>query len=183
MVVLIAKLYAAEASAKQHVERKRLSYPSACRWRWRLRQNYSVPVLARIKERLDKWTPVTGTDPATPDSPLGKAIGYAGNRWTHLTEYASTGDLPIDNNPAENVQRPIAVGRKNHLFLGSESGGHVAATYYSLIQSCRLQLIDPVSYLAQVSARLLAGETDYEALTPWAIAQAQRTAADNPTIA
>ncbi len=54
MVILIAKLYAAEASTKQRVERDRLSYPAACRRRWRLRQRYSVPVLTRIKERLDK---------------------------------------------------------------------------------------------------------------------------------
>lgn len=183
MVILIAKLYAAEARAKQRAERDHLSYAAACRWRWRLRQRSSVPVLARIKARLDRWTPVTGTDPATPDSPLGKAITYANTRWTHLAEYATTGDLPIDNNPAENAQRPIAVGRKNHLFLGSESGGQVAATCYSLIQSCRLQRIDPVGYLVQVSARLLAGETDYDALTPWAIAEAQRMAAANGTLA
>ena len=82
----------------------------------------------------------------------------------------------------QNAQRPIAVGRKNHLFLGSESGGLVAATCYSLIQSCRLQLIDPVGYLIQVSARLLAGETDYDALTPWAIAEGQRRAAADRTI-
>lgn len=183
MVIVIAKLYAAEASTKRRVERDRLSYAAACRRRWRLRQRYSVPVLARIKERLDTWAPLTGTDPATPDSPLGKAIGYARNRWTQLTAYATTGDLPIDNNPAENAQRPIAVGRKNHLFLGSESGGQVAATCYSLIQSCRLQLIDPVGYLIQVSARLLAGDTDYDALTPWAIAEAQRKAAADKTVA
>lgn len=183
MVVLIAKLYAAEASTKRRVERDHLSYAAACRRRWRLRQNYSVPVLARIKERLDQWMPLTGSDPATPDSPLGKAVAYANTRWTQLTEYASTGDLPIDNNPAENAQRPIAVGRKNHLFLGSESGGQVAATCYSLIHSCRLQLIDPVGYLIQVSARLLAGETDYDALTPWAIAEARCRAAANGTVA
>ena len=177
MVILIAKLYAAEASTKRRVERDRLNYAAACRRRWRLRQSYSVPVLALIKERLDKWMPLTGTEPATPDSPLGKAVTYANTRWTQLTEFATTGDLPIDNNPVENAQRPIAVGRKNHLFLGSESGGLVAATCYSLIQSCRLQLIDPVGYLIQVSDRLLAGNTDYDALTPWAIAEAQRKAA------
>ena len=101
---------------------------------------------------------------------------YSLTRWKQLTHYADTGDLPIDNNPAENVQRLIAVGRKNHLFIGSESGGHNAACFYSLIQSCRLQNIDPVAYLRDISARMLAGDVNYDALTPAAMANASRKA-------
>ncbi len=52
----------------------------------------------------------------------------------------------------------------------------MAATFYSLIQSCRLQKIDPVGYLAQISARILAGETDFETLTPRAIADTMKPA-------
>jgi hypothetical protein len=62
------------------------------------------------------------------------------------------------------------VGRRNHLFLGSETGGHNAAVFYSLIQSCRLQGIDPVGYLKEICGRMLQGETDHAALTPRAIA-------------
>jgi hypothetical protein len=111
-----------------------------------------------------------GIDPALPGSPLCKAVLYSLTRWGMLTAYAETGDWPIDNNPAENVQRPIAVGRRNHLFLGSETGGHNAAVFYSLIQSCRLQGIDPVGYLKEICGRMLQGETDHAALTPRAIA-------------
>lgn len=177
MVLLIKILYAAEERAKERAEREQLDYRSACRLRWRYRTLCSARVLKRIKARLDDWAPMTGKNPATPDSPLGKAVMYALPRWSGLAAYAETGDLPIDNNPAENVQRPIAVGRKNHLFIGSEDAGEMAATFYSLIQSCRLQKIDPVGYLTQVSARLLAGETVYDQLTPWAVGEAQRKAA------
>ena len=176
MLILIGKLAAAEKSAKEQRENKKLNYYDACRWRMRMRQNYSVHVLAKIKQRLDDWKPLDGKNPATPDSPLGKAVMYSLTRWEQLTHYADTGDLPIDNNPAENVQRLIAVGRKNHLFIGSESGGHNAACFYSLIQSCRLQNIDPVAYLRDISARMLAGDVNYDALTPAAMARAKRKA-------
>jgi transposase len=174
MVLLIAKLSAAEKRAKDHAERHQLGHLAACRWRWRLRQRYSVKVLALIHERLKRWAPLTGIEPATPDSPLGKAVLYSLKRWTLLTSYADTGDWPMDNNPAENAQRPIAVGRRNHLFLGSETGGINAAVFYSLIQSCRLQKIDPVGYLKEISERMLQGETDHAALTPHAVADARR---------
>jgi transposase len=173
MVLLIAKLSAAEKRAKDHAERHQLSHLAACHWRWRLRQRYAVKVLARIHERLQRWEPEVGSDPALPDSPLGKAVLYSLTRWRMLTAYAETGDWPIDNNPAENVQRPIAVGRRNHLFLGSETGGLNAAVFYSLIQSCRLQDIDPVGYLKEICVRMLNGDTNHAALTPRAIAAAR----------
>jgi transposase len=178
ILILIKKLAAAEQRAKEQRDNKKLNYFDACRWRWRLRQNYSVHVLNKIKQRLDDWEPLRGKNPATPDSPLGKAVMYSLTRWEQLTHYADTGDLPIDNNPAENVQRPIAVGRKNHLFIGSESGGHNAACFYSLIQSCRLQNIDPVAYLRDISERLLAGDINYDALTPAAMALAKKKIAE-----
>jgi hypothetical protein len=65
-----------------------------------LRQRYAVKVLARIHERLTRWEPVVGIDPALPGSPLCKAVLYSLTRWGMLTAYAETGDWPIDNNPA-----------------------------------------------------------------------------------
>jgi transposase len=173
MVEWIAKLYAAERRATK----RGLSGDVLRRWRWRLRQRYTARVLSKIKERLDAWNPdLLSTTAALPDSPLGKAIRYAMNQWDMLARFATTGDWPIDNNPAENAQRPIAVGRKNHLFMGSEGGGEMAATFYSIIQSCRLQGIDPVAYMTDVSQRLLDGSRDYAALTPRAWATERRLA-------
>ena len=91
-----------------------------------------------------------------------------------LERFASTGDWPIDNNPAENAQRPIAVGRKNHLFMGSEGGGEMAATFYTLIQSCRIHNLNAVAYLEDICRRLLNNDRQFHAMTPkaWATAHA-----------
>jgi transposase len=175
MLILIGKLYAAEARVKARAEHDQWDYQTTCRWRFRLRRGYSKQVLAQIKDHLDIWEPNVGKKPALPESPLGKAVMYLLNRWTDFTRYAETGDFPIDNNPVENAQRPIAVVRKNQLFLGSEGGGQVAAICYTLIQSCRLQKVDPVAYMVEACTRKLAGETDYAALTPAAIAVERAT--------
>jgi hypothetical protein len=173
MVDLIAKLYACERRA----ERGDLAHFARCRRRWRLRQRYARHVLAKIKACLDEWQPGMHPGAPTPDQPLAKAVMYALNQWDALARYADTGDWPIDNNAAERIQRAIAVGRKNHLFMGSEGGGEVAAVLYSLIQSCALQGIDHVAYLNGVVERLLAGETDYASMTPGAVAAARRAVA------
>ena len=170
MVILIGKIFAADRRAA----RRGLSGDALRRWRWRLRQRYTARVLAMIKTRLDSWNPkVEATSSALPDSPLGKAVSYALGQWKLLEHFVSTGDWPIDNNAAENAQRPIAVGRKNHLFMGSEGGGEMAAVFYSLIQSCRLQRIDPVAYMKDVCQRMLEGCRNYSALTPraWALSR------------
>jgi transposase len=165
MVLLIRKIYAAERRATE----RGLTGDAFHRWRWRLRQRYTARVLTIIKQRLDDLNPAgTSATRALPNTPLGKAVVYALNQWDLLERFVSTGDWPLDNNAAENAQRPIAVGRKNHLFMGSEGGGEMAAKFYSLIQSCRLQHIDPVAYLKDVCQRMLAGSTDYAALTPLA---------------
>lgn len=171
MVLLINKLFAADARIDDAVKGGRLRGWDIPRRRWRLRQRYSKRVLAIIEARLTAWTP-GGTEEATPDSPLGKAIIYAWNQWADLVRPFDTGDWPIHNNLAENVQRMIALGRKNHLFMGSEGGGIMAAIFYSIFQSCRLQRLDAVAYLRLVSERLLAGEKDAAALTPLRVREA-----------
>jgi transposase len=151
MVNLIGRLYAVEARAReQHPQPGFARY----RYRHRHRQRISRRVLTRIKTCLDTWHPETGTQRAIKGTLLAKAIVYAANQWTELNRFAETGDWPIDNNDGENVQRPIAVGRKNFLFMGSEVGGENAAIFYTLIHSCRLQRIDPMAYLKAVVAGL-----------------------------
>ena len=171
IILLIRKLYAAERRADQRA----VIGHAHDRWRWRLRQRYSVRILAQIKSHLKAWDPATLTaTSALPDSPLGKAIHYPLAQWELLERFASTGDWPIDNNPAENAQRPIAVGRKNHLFMGSEGGGEMAATFYTLIQSCRIHNLNAVAYLEDICRRLLNNDRQFHAMTPkaWATAHA-----------
>ena len=90
----------------------------------------------------------------TKNADITKAIEYCLKRWQALTRYLDDGNLPIDNNWAENQMRPWALGRKNWLFAGSLESGQRAASIMSLIQSARLNGLDPYAYLADVLRRL-----------------------------
>ena len=73
-----------------------------------------------------------------PESPTGaRALEYVRSRWDAFTRYTTSGILAIDNNPAENALRRVALGRKNWLFAGSDTGGRTAATLFTLIASTR----------------------------------------------
>ena len=78
------------------------------------------------------------------------------NRWNAFTRYTSDGRIPIDNNTIERLLRPIAIGRKNYLFFGSEKGGKTAATLYTLVQSARRNHVDVWPYLTDVLRRIAA---------------------------
>ena len=82
----------------------------------------------------------------TPGSLMGKANMYLPNRWDDLLFFLRHGFLPMEHNTTEQAIRPIAVGCKAWLFIGSEDGGSWAATMLSIIESCRLQKGDPVAY-------------------------------------
>ena len=83
-----------------------------------------------------------------------KAIDYALSNWRALTRFLDDGDIPIDNNAAENAIRPLVVGRKNWLFVGSQQAGERAAVIMSLIESAKLNGHDPWAYLKDVFERL-----------------------------
>lgn len=138
--------------------------------RQRVRQERSRPILAHIGDRLDQAVLAR-----LPASDLGNAIDYARKRWRQLNRFLEHGWLPIDNNPAENALRPWAIGRKNWLFIGSPAAGAWAATIATIIENCRMQDIDPYRYMCDTVAAMHAGRSDYDALTPQAVA-AQRDA-------
>lgn len=117
--------------------------------RQRLRQERSRPLL----EQLRGWM-VKHHGQVLPKSPIGEAIGYALNNWEALVRYATDGDLAIDNNAAERAIRPLVIGRKNCLFLGSDAGGRTAATLYSLVASAKRHGLDPFVYLRDVLATI-----------------------------
>jgi len=101
-------------------------------------------------------------------SETAKAIDYSLKRWTALIRFLDDGRLCMSNNAAERAVRCIAVGRKNWTFAGSDEGGHRAGAIYTLIETAKLNDIDPQTWLADVLARLL----DYPAkriadLLPW----------------
>jgi transposase len=91
---------------------------------------------------------------ALPKSPVGEAIAYARSNWVALSRYLEAPYLSIDNNAVENAIRPIALGRRNWLHLGSDRGGRTAATLLSLVQSCKNLGNEPFAYLRDVLDRV-----------------------------
>jgi transposase len=87
-------------------------------------------------------------------SEIGKAIAYVLNHWNALTRFLEDGRICLSNNAAERALRGIAIGRKNWTFAGSDRGGERAAALYTLIETCKLNGIDPQAWLADVLARL-----------------------------
>lgn len=114
-----------------------------------VRQEQALPLLGQFRSWLD-----AALRAVLPRSPTAGAIGYALENWVALTRYTESGILDIDNNACERQIRPVAVGRKNFLFVASDRGGHAAAVTYSLIQTCKLNGVEPFAYLADILRRL-----------------------------
>jgi Transposase and inactivated derivatives len=87
-------------------------------------------------------------------SDLAKAINYMVSRWESFARFLDDGRICMTNNAAERRVRTVAIGRKNWTFCGSDRGGHRAAAMYSLIQTCRLNGVDPHAWLRDVIARI-----------------------------
>ena len=156
----IARLYAIE-------EQIRGRSPDVRR---EIRQRESVPVL----KELHAWL-LARLDREPKKTPLWKAVRYPLKHWAALNRYAEDGTLEIDNLAAERSLRGVAVGRKNYLFLGSDHGGESAAVIYGLIESCKLNTIDPQAYLHHVLERIADHPINQlEALLPWNVAEQLR---------
>ena len=115
-----------------------------------------------------------------PKSKFGEAISYALGQWQGLECYLANGALEIDNNLVENAVRPTKLGAKNYLFFGSAQAGETSALFYTLIDSCKRNDLDPEVYLAEAIERLPEHASAKQAaeLTPAKIAAARRQAAD-----
>ncbi len=90
-------------------------------------------------------------------SAMAKALAYGRKRWDALTRYTDEGMAEIDNNIAERAIRAIAIGRKNWLFAGSKAGGERAAAIYSVIETAKLNGIEPQAYIADVIEKMASG--------------------------
>lgn len=100
-----------------------------------------------------------------------KAIRYAVNEWEAVCRYVTNGQAEIDNNTAERMMKPVCLGRKNYLFCGSEQAAKNTSLIYLIIESCKMNGLRPVKYIADVLRKLVSGETDYMALLPMNIAK------------
>jgi transposase len=101
---------------------------------------------------------------------LAEAIRYALSRWEGLTRFIGDGRIELDNNAVERSIRPIALNRKNALFAGSDGGAEHWAAIASLIETCKLNDVDPLAYLADVLTRIANGHpnSEIDQLLPWA---------------
>ena len=150
----IGKLYAIEKDARALNDTDRLAQ----------RQSRSRPVIDELRRWLDQVLPTV-----PPSTVLGGALGYLHRQWPRLIGYLQRGDLPIDNNPAENAIRPFVVGRKAWLFSDTPAGARASALIYSLVETAKANGIEPYLWLRQVLRALPTASTveHFEALLPW----------------
>jgi len=113
------------------------------------RQREAVPILADFKTWLTQTQPQV-----LPKSPMNDALRYTLNQWEALRRYSDTGFVALDNNATERINKLIARGRVNWLFVGSPRGGETAARLLSLVVSCRRLHMDSFLYLRDVFTRL-----------------------------
>jgi transposase len=114
-----------------------------------VRQARSAPLLEELKDFLE-----TCLTRISRKADLANAIRYSLKLWTALTRFTGDGRLEMTNNAAERAIRPLTLGRRNWTFLGSDTGGDRAAVFYTLIQTCKLNAINPEAYLADVIGRI-----------------------------
>lgn len=117
--------------------------------RTELRQDQAHPQL----QAMHDWLLRTRVNVANGGG-TAKAIDYSLKRWEALSRYATDGRLPIDNNPVENTIRPIAIGKKNWLFSGSERAGKRAAAIQTLLATAKLNGLDPAAWLRDTLDKL-----------------------------
>ena len=152
----IGALYAVEAEIRGRAPDERCAQ----------RQARAGPLL----DQLHEWLSATHVK-LSKKSELAGAIRYALTRWSSLTRYRDDGRIEIDNNAAERALRPVALGRKNYLFSGADSGGERAAAIYSLIGTAKLNDLDPQAYLRFVLERIAEHPINrVHELLPWSVA-------------
>lgn len=140
-LVRIAGLYAVEADIR--------GLPAD--GRRRARQTRSKPIVEALKPWLERQLSLVSRR-----STLAEAIRYALSRWDGLCRFLDDGRVEIDSNVVERAIRPITLGRKNHLFAGSDGGAQHWAVLASLIATCKINDVDPNAWLADVLTRIVA---------------------------
>jgi hypothetical protein len=150
----IGELYVVEARVRGQSSAHRLAE----------RRSFSRPIVEALHAWLEAQLPrVAGR------STLAEAIRYALSRWEGLTRFQHDGRIELDTNPVERAIRPVALGRKNHLFAGSDGGGDRWAIVCSLIETCKLNGVEPYAYLRDVLTRMVDGHpiNRLNELLPW----------------
>jgi transposase len=145
VVESVRALYAVEHAAKAMMPAERLA----------LRQEKSAPIVAALRERLDRWKLEL-----IPKHPMVDAVNYALNQWQEMTIFLADAAVPLDNNLSEREMKRVVINRKNSLFVGNERGGRTMAILSSFTSTCRRLGIDSQLYLTQLITNLPALKQD-----------------------
>ena len=150
----IATLYRIEAQARGTSAQERMA----------IRQQKSAPKIVAFKSWLDQ-----ARSQVSAKSPTGEALKYIAKYWDGLILFLSDGRIEMDSNAVERTIRPIALQRKNALFAGHDAGAQNWAMLASLIETCKLNQIEPHSYLTGVLTAIVNGhkQKDIDELLPW----------------
>lgn len=151
----IGELYAIEAQIRGQPPAERQM----------VRDTRSRPLVEQLHAWLKRQLPRLSAT-----SRLAEAIRYALTRWDALCRFLQDGRIELDTNPVERAIRPVALGRKNHLFAGSDGGGARWATVASLVETARLNGVEPYAYLRDVLQKMVDGHPNsrLDDLLPWA---------------
>ena len=155
IITLIGEVYAIEARIRGSKAEDRL----------RVRKHEAADVMDQIKAQIDSILPQL-----SPQSDLAKAMRYTLGHWAGLTRFLDDGRHEVDTNTVERGMRNVAQGRKSSLFAGSEGGAEAWAILASLLQTARLNGLDPYTWLNDVLERLVSGEVkinNLDQLLPW----------------
>jgi transposase len=139
VVESVRALYAVEHAAKAMKTAERLA----------LRQEKSAPIVAALRDRLDRWKLEL-----IPKHPMADAVNYALNQWQAMTIFLADASVPLDNNLSEREMKRVVINRKNSLFVGNERGGRTMAILSSFTSTCRRLGIDSQLYLTQLITNL-----------------------------
>ena len=150
----IAALYKIEAEIR--------GLPSQARCA--VRQDQSAPKIAAFETWLTHHRARVSAK-----SPLGEALKYIAKYWTGLCLFLADGRIEMDNNTVERTIRPIALNRKNTLFAGHDAGAANWATIASLVETCKLNAVEPHAYLTQTLRAIVNGhkQSQIDDLLPW----------------
>jgi transposase len=150
----IGELYRIEAELRGRDQEARLAG----------RQERSAPLVSDMHHWLIHHRARVATK-----SPLGEALAYIAKYWDGLKLFLTDGRIEIDNNSVERTIRPIALNRKNALFAGHDAGAENWAIIASLIETCKLNAVDPLAYLTSTLSAIVNGhkQSRVEALLPW----------------
>lgn len=152
----IAEIYRIEAKLRGEDEDTRLSG----------RRREAAPIMRELKVHLTELS-----DEVSSKSALGKAVTYMLNHWGGLTAFLDDGRIEVDSNVVERSMKSVALTRKNSLFVGNERGGQTFAVLASLVNTAKLNGVDPDAWLADVLERIISGKVkanEMESLLPWA---------------